>query len=194
MEKGMSHGQKVGYRGEGDEAPGMQPGDVIVVLEQAVHEHFVRRGNHLFYKKKITLLESLTGFTHYIEHLDGRVLKVSSSNDTVYEPGYIKSLREEGMPQEKQHFLRGDLYIEYEVIFPEEAFSAAQKAALGKVLPKSKPEQMPESENEPEEVTLTNVDIAAEQRKWQEEKRQRGEQYDEDEGSGHGRQASCKAQ
>merc|ERR1711935_573327 len=70
VEKGMKHGQKVVFRGESDESPGIQPGDVVVVLEQNEHEYFVRKTQHLFYKKKISLLESLTGFSHYIEHLD----------------------------------------------------------------------------------------------------------------------------
>ena len=42
------------------------------------HPKFKRLGADLFYKKKITLLEALTGFTFTIEHLDGEKFLVSS--------------------------------------------------------------------------------------------------------------------
>merc|ERR1719158_39012 len=194
VEKGMKNGQKVVFRGESDEAPGIQPGDVIVVLEQAEHEYFVRKNQHLFFKKKISLAESLTGFSHFIEHLDGRTLEVKSDPDTIYEPGCVKAVRDEGMPNERNPFIRGNLYIEYEVEFPTETFGAAAKKALLKVLPAGRVEKRPSAE-EMEEVALTNVDMEVEKRRWQEESRARGEAYDEDEGGhGQGQQASCRAQ
>lgn len=193
VEKGMRHGQKVVFRGESDEAPGIQPGDVVVVLEQADHEYFVRKFAHLFYKKKISLLESLTGFTHYIEHLDGRVLKVVSDPKTIYEPGCVKCVNDEGMPTEKNPFIRGNLYIEYDIEFPTGGFDASAKKLLAKVLPPGEAEEPPKCDDEPEEVSLSNVDMNVEKERWQQEARGRGEQYDEDEGH-HGGQASCRAQ
>lgn len=197
VEKGMKHGQKVVFRGESDEAPGIQPGDVIVVLEQEEHEYFTRKGQHLFYKKKISLLESLTGFSHFITHLDDRVLEVKSDPDTIYEPGCVKSVQDEGMPTERNPFIRGNLYIEYDVVFPTQGFAAAAKKALAKVLPKGEQKDKPATGEETEEVTLTNVDLEVEQRRWQEEARQgRGHAHDEDEGGhGHGpQQAGCPTQ
>jgi len=194
VEKGMRHGQKVVFRGESDEAPGISPGDVIVVLEQVEHEYFVRKTQHLFYKKKISLLESLTGFSHFIEHLDGRVLEVKSDPNTIYEPGCVKCVRDEGMPNERNPFIRGNMYIEYDVEFPSGGLSAAAKKQLAKVLPAGKPEKKPTTE-EIEEVTLSNVDMDVEKQRWQEESRARGEAYDEDEQRpGQGEQASCRAQ
>lgn len=48
--------------GEGDEAPGYMAGDVILVVNIQPHEVFERKGADLYMKKKITLLEALTGF------------------------------------------------------------------------------------------------------------------------------------
>lgn len=193
VEKGMKHGQRVVFRGESDEAPGIQPGDVIVVLEQSDHDFFVRKGNHLFYKKKLTLSESLTGFTHHIQQMDGRVLKVASQEDTVYEPGCVKCVKEEGMPWAKNQYVKGNLYIEYEVEFPK-TISAAARAALLKNLPKGAKEKAQGKDADIEEVMLENIDIRMEQMKWKQEAQQGGGQYDEDEGEGGPRQASCQAQ
>lgn len=189
VEKGMSHGQKVVFRGESDEAPGILPGDVVVVLEQAEHDTFVRKLSHLFFKKQITLVEALTGFTHYIEHLDGRVLKIVSDPDTVYEPGCFKCVRDEGMPQERNKMLRGHLYIEYDVVFPDE-ISADMRKKLMACLPKPKTVKVPAGEME--EVDLSNVNMEHEKMRWREEQRERG-QTDEDEESGP-QGASCRAQ
>jgi len=195
VEKGMKHGQKVVFRGESDEAPGIQPGDVIVVLEQGEHEFFVRKGNHLFYKKKITLAQALTGFTHHIQQMDGRVLKVVSDADTVYESNCVKSVKEEGMPWAKNQFVKGNLYIEYDVEFPK-ALTPAVKAVLLKQLPKGKKEAAVPKDSDIEEVALENVDMRMEQQRWKQEAQQSGGQYDEDEDGGRpgGQQASCQTQ
>lgn len=52
VEKGMRHGQKITFRGEADEAPDIEAGDVIFVLQQEEHDHFIRKGNDLFMEKK----------------------------------------------------------------------------------------------------------------------------------------------
>lgn len=185
----MSHGQKVVFRGESDEAPGILPGDVVVVLEQAEHDTFVRKLSHLFFKKQITLVEALTGFTHYIEHLDGRVLKIVSDPDTVYEPGCFKCVRDEGMPQERNKMLRGHLYIEYDVVFPDE-ISAEMRKKLIACLPKPKTDKVPAGEME--EVDLSNVNMEHEKMRWREEQRERGQTDEDEEGGPQG--ASCRAQ
>lgn len=188
VEKGMVHGQKVVFRGESDESPGIQPGDVIVVLEQAEHDYFVRKLSHLFYKKKISLVEALTGFSHYIEQMDGRVLKVESDPDTVYSPGCVKCVRDEGMPQERNQMLRGHMYIEYDVEFPAEISEPMKKQLLA-CLPKSKQEDVPDGDVE--EVMLSNVNMDHEKIRWREEAGNSAQNDEDQEGP---QQASCRAQ
>ena len=45
VDKGMRDGQKITFRGEGNQKPGIEPGDVIVVLQQTPHEVFQRDGH-----------------------------------------------------------------------------------------------------------------------------------------------------
>ena len=46
-------------------------GDLIFVTQEQPHEVFTRKGADLFMKKKISLVESLTGLEFKIRHLDG---------------------------------------------------------------------------------------------------------------------------
>jgi len=39
---GMKDGQKVVFNGEGDQEPGLEPGDIIIVLDQREHPRFTR--------------------------------------------------------------------------------------------------------------------------------------------------------
>ncbi len=76
VEKGMKDAQKIVLRGRGNQAPGMQPADVIVILQEQSHDTFKRVDNDLYMKKDVSLTEALCGFTFAVTHLDGRVLKI----------------------------------------------------------------------------------------------------------------------
>ena len=67
--------------------PGVEPGDVILVLQQKDHELFTRQGDDLFMTKKIHLAEALCGFHMVIKHLDKRDLVVKYPAGQVIEPG-----------------------------------------------------------------------------------------------------------
>lgn len=56
----------------------MLAGDLYFVVNVEDHPRFKRVGADLFYKKKISLLEALAGFTFAIEHLDGHKVNVST--------------------------------------------------------------------------------------------------------------------
>lgn len=43
VDKGMKHGQKITFGGEADQAPGVEPGDIVLVLQEKEHE--VRTGS-----------------------------------------------------------------------------------------------------------------------------------------------------
>lgn len=75
---GMKDGQKIVFHGEGDQEPDLEPGDVIIVLDQKDHSVFQRRGHDLITKMRIQLSEALCGFRKTIETLDNRVLVISS--------------------------------------------------------------------------------------------------------------------
>lgn len=75
---GMKDGQKITFSGEGDQEPGLEPGDVIIVLDLKDHPVFQRQEDNLMMKMKIKLVEALCGFKKTICTLDNRSLLIHS--------------------------------------------------------------------------------------------------------------------
>lgn len=139
--KGMRKGQHIVFAGEADEEPNVETGDVVVIIEEKEHEHFTRKGDHLFIKKTITLVEALCGFEITIDHLDNRRLKIKSDANTVIKPGDFRIIKDEGMPQYRNPTQHGNLYIEFDVTFPAPGqLNAKAKAELRKLLPAPAPQ------------------------------------------------------
>merc|ERR1719346_693662 len=57
VDKGMEDGQKITFSSEGDQEPGLEPGDIIIVLDEKPHERFKRSGLDLIVKMDINLTE-----------------------------------------------------------------------------------------------------------------------------------------
>lgn len=77
IDKGMKGGQTITFRGESDQAPGVTPGDVVIVIEEKPHDRFKRKDNHLLTRVEVDLLTALAGGKFAIKHLDERVLIVN---------------------------------------------------------------------------------------------------------------------
>ncbi|PAV16459.1 hypothetical protein PNOK_0807900 [Pyrrhoderma noxium] len=144
VEKGMSDRQRIVLAGEGDQYPDSPAGDVIFVLKLKPHASFERSGNDLLTKVQITISEALLGFKRILlTHLDGRGIEVSRENK-VTRPGDTIILRGEGMPHYKNQDTKGDLYLVFDVEFPDDTWAAeVDKKALEPLLPPRKPDLEP---------------------------------------------------
>ena len=139
--KGAPNNHKIVFSGKGDETAGAEPGDVVFVVQEEAHPIFTRKGNDLFIKRKISLLEALTGFKIVVEHLDGRKLIIKTNPGDVVVPLLeggqgVKAVRSEGMPTLKNPFVKGNLFILLEIDFPKK-LDAKAVAALKTLLPSS---------------------------------------------------------
>ena len=47
IDPGMKDGHKITSRGEGDQRPGIEPGDVIFVIDEKEHDVYTRKGHDL---------------------------------------------------------------------------------------------------------------------------------------------------
>lgn len=74
IDKGMKDGQKILFRNKGDEEPGLEAGDIVIVLDEVEHEKYTRKDDNLIMFMELKLVEALCGCTKYIETLDGRQL------------------------------------------------------------------------------------------------------------------------
>lgn len=75
---GMKDGQKIAFSGEGDQEPGLEPGDVYIVLDQKEHPVFQRQDENLIMKMSLKLAEALCGFKKTIQTLDNRTIIINS--------------------------------------------------------------------------------------------------------------------
>ncbi|KAG8516400.1 DnaJ subfamily A member 4 [Galemys pyrenaicus] len=120
VERGMKDGQKILFHGEGDQEPELEPGDVIIVLDQKDHSVFQRRGHDLIMKMRIQLSEALCGFKRTIKTLDDRTLVITAQPGEVVRHGDLKCVREEGMPVHRAPLEKGSLVLQFLVVFPEQ--------------------------------------------------------------------------
>lgn len=111
--------------GEGDELPDCLAGDVIFVVAIKNHPIFTRVGADLFFRKKVSLLDALTGFSFDIKHLDGSNQHISTISNDVISDQEKKVLRGLGMPFFKDSLNFGNLIVEIDVVMPP-------KGSLGK--------------------------------------------------------------
>ncbi|RMX90961.1 hypothetical protein D0868_14270 [Hortaea werneckii] len=202
VDKGVQSGTKLSFRGEGDQIPGAQPGDVEFEIEQKAHPRFQRKGDDLFYHAEIDLLTALAGGAIYIEHLDERWLTVEIMPGETISPGEVKVIRGQGMPSYRHHDY-GNLYIQFDVKFPEKIngppdsegypgnMTPEQVKALESVLPARMPQNVPPPDAMTEDYPLEKVDPM------QEGGRAKGatqmDDEDEDMGAG-GERVQCASQ
>eukprot|EP00249_Psilotum_nudum_P014406 c24805_g1_i1 orf=279-1541(-) len=180
VEKGMQHGQKIKFPGEADEAPDTISGDIVFVLQAKEHPKFKRKGDDLFVEHTLSLTEALCGFQFVITQLDGRQLLIKSAPGEIVKPGQFKAINDEGMPIYQKPFMKGRLYIQFTVDFPESgSLSPEQCRALESILPPRPTSELTDMElDECEETTLHDVGSMEEEMRRKQQAQQ--EAYEED--------------
>uniref|UniRef100_A0A8C5C7V7 DnaJ heat shock protein family (Hsp40) member A1 n=1 Tax=Gadus morhua TaxID=8049 RepID=A0A8C5C7V7_GADMO len=146
IDKGMKDGQKVVFHGEGDQEPGLEAGDIIIVLDQREHSRFTRQGQDLVMTMELQLVESLCGFQKPVQTLDNRTLLITSNPGDLIKPGDKKCVLGEGMPMQRRPFEKGRLLVHFSVVFPKANFLPQGKLKeLEAYLPGKLEEEQPES-------------------------------------------------
>jgi len=192
VDPGMHHGQKIVFAGEADEAPSIEPGDIIFVVSEKKHDFFKRQGNDLFIEFTIPLVEALAGFSFTVKHLDDRVLHIKSEKGQIINPGDVRCVVGEGMPTHKSPFNKGNLYIKFNVEFPKPGFfNDKQLTQLETLLPPRRPLVKPTSDME--DVTMSNVS-EKDQKSQGARGGHRGMPTDEDEEESGGQRVQCAQQ
>jgi len=183
IDKGMTDGQKITFSNEGDQEPGLQAGDIIIVLDEQEHEVFKRSSTNLLMQMKLELVESLCGFHKSIQSLDSRDLIISTLPGELIRDGDIKCVLNEGMPTYKNPFEKGKLLIQFVVVFPDQ-IDPSHIPQLEKILPE-RPEYLIPDDAE----TCTLIPLDPEKLK-----QQQRQMYEEDEEGMYGRPEGVQCQ
>lgn len=129
---GMDYREEKIIPGAGNCYPGTIPGDIIISFHLLPHSVFKLRSNNLVINKKIELWEALCGTQFCVKELDGNSLKIKSKG--IIKPGDTRVIKEKGMYD--KFGLRGDLIIDFEIVFPKK-LTTHQRKNIKKFLPKS---------------------------------------------------------
>ncbi|KAK4764431.1 hypothetical protein SAY87_013869 [Trapa incisa] len=113
---GWKKGTKITFPEKGNQEPGAIPPDLTFVVDEKPHPVFKREGNDLLVVQTLSLLEALTGKTHSITTLDGRVLDLHGTD--IVRPGSEVVIPNEGMPNSKDPTTKGDLRVSFNIKFP----------------------------------------------------------------------------
>jgi DnaJ-class molecular chaperone len=115
---GVTAGQQIRLKGQGETAPGHRPGDVLITVNIAPHPYFKIDGNDLRLELPITLYEAVLGARVRVPTLDGAVQLSIPKNTS---SGRTFRLKGKGMPikgvQGADSF--GDLFVTTRIVLPD---------------------------------------------------------------------------
>jgi len=112
--KGVSDGQVIRLRGQGQGAPGVNPGDALLTIKIAPHERFTMEGSNLRSRLPIQLEEAILGGPVRIPTLTGAV---SMTIPPMTDSGRTFRLRGKGLPMKGGE--NGDLLVTVEIRLPD---------------------------------------------------------------------------
>jgi len=191
IEKGTKHGKQIRFRGEADEIPGHQTGDLIFTISEEKHVFFERDGDNLLIKKDIPLVNALTGFSFQLVHLDGKKLLVETPPGMIIEPDSVLEIPDQGMPIQTYSVENGSMYVKFNVIFPKKLETTQISQLLNTLPDVIKP---PKMTGEFSVATLQPVDHNRQYRRQQTRSAYDSSDEDERGHGGHGQGVQCAQQ
>jgi len=127
---GLRNQEEIVFEGVADEKPGMQAGHLHFVVMEEKHGVYHRDRDDLYLTMEIPLVDSLTGFSFDLKHLDGHEFTVT--RDGITDCDFVQKVTGKGMPRRNGRGF-GNLFITYEVDFPDD-LTAKQKTEIRKIL------------------------------------------------------------
>jgi DnaJ-class molecular chaperone len=102
-------------------------GDVKIFIKVDNKTEFKRHGLDLIYEKKISLKDSLCGFSFELKHVNGKMYTINNNIGNIIAPNHKKIISNMGLTRDNH---TGSLVIQFEVQFPEKLSEEAIKQLL----------------------------------------------------------------
>jgi len=125
VKPGWKAGTKVTFEKEGDQIPGRTPANLVFVLREKAHSVFKRDGAHLCYTHILPLKDALCGTMVEVPTLQGKRVRVDCTRD-VLKPNQTKRLQGYGLPFSKNPKTKGDIVIDFNIVFPDTVSDSAK--------------------------------------------------------------------
>jgi DnaJ-class molecular chaperone len=119
VKPGWKKGMKITFPNEGDEHPGILPGDIVFTVTELIDatSGYSRENDNLIYLYRISLADALSDCSLQIPTLDKRIISIACPE--VVSPYSEKLVSGEGMPLFKTPDVKGDLIIRFHILFPK---------------------------------------------------------------------------
>lgn len=154
IKKGTRENEKIVLKGYGDyNVNNHEYDDLILVVQQKEHNRLQRKDNNLIMKHVITLYDAICGAKINYTHLDGNTYTFISRD--VITPESLFKIRGLGMPNSHKNSTYGDLFIKFEILFPNTMVSCPDSSL--KVCLNGKSEQSKGNEKYMEKVYDDNT-------------------------------------
>jgi DnaJ-class molecular chaperone len=111
---GVTAGQQIRVKGQGETAPGHRPGDLLITVNVAPHAFFKVDGSDLRVDLPITLYEAVLGGKVRVPTL-GSAVELSIPKNT--SSGRVFRLRGKGLPKAGE--TAGDLFVTTRIVLPD---------------------------------------------------------------------------
>ena len=119
VRKGWKAGTRVTFPAAGDQYPGRIPADIVFTIRDKPHPVFKREGSDVRYVANIGLRDALLGCSVEVPALEPGV-RVPVDCHSVVKPGSTIVVPGCGLPYSKDPSTRGDLIVEFSVVFPDQ--------------------------------------------------------------------------
>lgn len=130
IQPGQRNGARITFDEVTDQKPGMKAGDLHFLIIEEPDPTFHRDRDNLYKTIEVPLVDALTGFKITLTHLDGHEFQVQVT--TVTDCDHVMRVPGKGMPRMSGRGF-GDLFITFEVDFPDE-LTEQQKKAIRAIL------------------------------------------------------------
>lgn len=113
--KGIDDNEIIIIRDKGNAVSDYCKGDVKIFIKVTNNTDLQRHGLDLIFEKKISLKESLCGFSFDLKYVNGKNYTINNNGGNIIPPGYRKIIPNMGLTRDKH---TGNLIIVFEVEFP----------------------------------------------------------------------------
>lgn len=133
IEKGTQNNDQFVFENEGDQSPNEIKGDVVFIIkENNNNTKFKRVGNDLIYYHNILLGDSIVGCNISIDCINDE--KVNFKESVMIKENSYTIIKNKGMSIKNKKDTFGNLYVVYNIVYPENILTNNEKDTIKKIL------------------------------------------------------------
>jgi DnaJ-class molecular chaperone len=118
IKPGMRENESLMFKGEADELPGFETGDIVITIKEKEHPFYRRHEDNIVLVMNIGLYE-LFYLNVSIPHLNGSFINIrNKENEALFNNDFLRKIPGKGMPRQHNNGY-GDLFINFKPIYPQ---------------------------------------------------------------------------